>query len=185
MWPTAWRCRNGLGIGGSAPRSFTPRSSSAPGAMSGRPLSRALRALDLDASVLLMGEVGFLSAKDPRFISTVEAMEKTSATDPSMRRYEARDDFGLPETAFNVCSFWRIDALARIGRHEEAREASSRCWRAAILWACSARTCRRPPESSGATFRKPTDGRHHPRAVRLSAPWETVVMKRKLRVRRD
>jgi len=41
---------------------------------------------------------------------------------PFMRRYEAPDDFGKPETAFNVCSFWRIDALARIGRTAQARE---------------------------------------------------------------
>lgn len=39
-----------------------------------------------------------------------------------MRRYEAADDFGRPETAFNVCSFWRIDALSRMGREQEARE---------------------------------------------------------------
>ena len=39
-----------------------------------------------------------------------------------MRRYEADDDFGRPETAFNVCSFWRVDALARIGRMRRARE---------------------------------------------------------------
>ena len=39
-----------------------------------------------------------------------------------MRRYEAADDFGTPEVGFNVCSFWRIDALARIGRKEQARE---------------------------------------------------------------
>jgi GH15 family glucan-1,4-alpha-glucosidase len=39
-----------------------------------------------------------------------------------MRRYEAPDDFGLPQTAFNVCAFWRVDALARIGRLEQARE---------------------------------------------------------------
>ena len=39
-----------------------------------------------------------------------------------MRRYEAADDFGKPETAFNICTFWRIDALARIGRKAEARE---------------------------------------------------------------
>jgi GH15 family glucan-1,4-alpha-glucosidase len=77
---------------------------------------------DLDASVLLMAEVGFLAPKDPRFVSTVEAMERTLCDGPFMRRYEAEDDFGRPETAFNVCSFWRVDALARIGRREEARE---------------------------------------------------------------
>jgi GH15 family glucan-1,4-alpha-glucosidase len=41
---------------------------------------------------------------------------------PYMRRYEAPDDFGKPETAFNICTFWRIDALARIGRKAQARE---------------------------------------------------------------
>ena len=77
---------------------------------------------DLDASVLLMCEVGFISARDPRFISTLHAMEQCLCDGPFMRRYEAPDDFGKPETAFNVCSFWRIDALARTGRVGEARE---------------------------------------------------------------
>ncbi len=77
---------------------------------------------DLDASVLLMAEVGFINPKDPRFIKTVEALEATLCDGPFMRRYEAPDDFGKPETAFNVCSFWRIDALARIGRTDQARE---------------------------------------------------------------
>jgi GH15 family glucan-1,4-alpha-glucosidase len=77
---------------------------------------------DLDASVLLMAEVGFIDARDPRFVSTVEAMEKTLCDGPYMRRYEAADDFGKPETAFNICTFWRIDALARIGRKAQARK---------------------------------------------------------------
>jgi GH15 family glucan-1,4-alpha-glucosidase len=76
---------------------------------------------ELDASVLLMTEVGFIDACDPRFVSTVEAMEKTLCDGPYMRRYEAADDFGKPETAFNICTFWRIDALSRIGRQQEAR----------------------------------------------------------------
>ena len=76
---------------------------------------------DLDASVLLMAEVGLIDPKDPRFVSTVEAMEKSLCDGPYMRRYEAADDFGRPETAFNICTFWRIDALARIGRKAEAR----------------------------------------------------------------
>ena len=77
---------------------------------------------DLDASVLLMIEVGFIDPKDPRFIATVDALEASLCDGPYMRRYEAPDDFGKPETAFNICTFWRIDALARIGRKEQARE---------------------------------------------------------------
>jgi GH15 family glucan-1,4-alpha-glucosidase len=76
----------------------------------------------LDASVLLMGELGFVDGKDPRFISTVEQLEKVLGRGPFMMRYEAADDFGVPETAFSVCAFWRLDALARIGKREQARE---------------------------------------------------------------
>ncbi|MEF7614919.1 glycoside hydrolase family 15 protein [Aquincola sp. MAHUQ-54] len=77
---------------------------------------------DLDASVLLMAEVGFIDPRDPRFVATVDALEASLCDGPYMRRYEAPDDFGRPETSFNICAFWRIDALARIGRKEQARE---------------------------------------------------------------
>ncbi len=77
---------------------------------------------ELDASLLLMAEVGFLPTGDPRFKSTVLALETTLCDGPYMRRYEAADDFGRPESSFNVCSFWRVDALARIGQHDRARE---------------------------------------------------------------
>ncbi len=77
---------------------------------------------ELDASVLLMAEVGFLPAQDARFVSTVNALESALCDGPYMRRYEAEDDFGRPESAFNVCAFWRVDALARIGRKQEARD---------------------------------------------------------------
>jgi GH15 family glucan-1,4-alpha-glucosidase len=76
----------------------------------------------LDASVLLMGEVGFLGPDDPRFVATVERMEEVLGAGPHMLRYEEADDFGTPVTAFNICAFWRLDALARIGRREQARE---------------------------------------------------------------
>jgi GH15 family glucan-1,4-alpha-glucosidase len=76
---------------------------------------------DLDASVLLMAEVGLIDPMDPRFIATLKALEDHLCDGPYMRRYEAPDDFGTPETAFNICTFWRIDALARIGRVAEAR----------------------------------------------------------------
>ncbi len=69
-----------------------------------------------------MAEVGFLDAADPRFVSTLDALERTLCHGAFMRRYEAADDFGRPETTFNACSFWRVDALARVGRREQARE---------------------------------------------------------------
>ena len=68
-----------------------------------------------------MAEVGFIDPHDARFLATVDALEKSLCDGPYMRRYEAPDDFGKPETAFNICTFWRIDALARIGRKAEAR----------------------------------------------------------------
>ncbi|ADZ69184.1 glycoside hydrolase family 15 protein [Polymorphum gilvum] len=77
---------------------------------------------DLDASLLLMAEVGFLPAKDPRFIATVDRIGAALRRGSHLFRYHAPDDFGAPENAFNICTFWYIDALARIGRREEARE---------------------------------------------------------------
>jgi GH15 family glucan-1,4-alpha-glucosidase len=77
---------------------------------------------DLDASALLMAEVNMIDPNDARFVATVDALEKSLCDGPYMRRYEAADDFGKPETAFNICTFWRIDALARIGRKAQARE---------------------------------------------------------------
>ncbi|MEY8837671.1 glycoside hydrolase family 15 protein [Cribrihabitans sp. XS_ASV171] len=76
----------------------------------------------LDASVLLMGEVNFLPPSDERFKSTVDALSRALGRGPFMLRYEEADDFGVPEVGFNVCAFWRVDALARIGRKEQARE---------------------------------------------------------------
>ncbi|MPZ41502.1 MAG: glycoside hydrolase family 15 protein [Rhizobiales bacterium] len=76
----------------------------------------------LDASVLLMGEIGFIAPDDPRFVATVERIQEVLGTGPHLMRYEDADDFGKPETAFNICAFWYVDALARIGRREEARE---------------------------------------------------------------
>lgn len=77
---------------------------------------------DLDASLLLIAEVGFLSPQDPRFIATVERIGETLRRGRHLFRYHAADDFGAPENAFNICTFWYIDALARIGRKEEARD---------------------------------------------------------------
>ncbi|TMM50292.1 glycoside hydrolase family 15 protein [Qipengyuania marisflavi] len=76
----------------------------------------------LDASLLQMVELRFLSPGDDRFKSTFAAVERELRRGDHMLRYAAEDDFGAPETAFNVCTFWLIEALHLAGRSEEARE---------------------------------------------------------------
>jgi len=75
----------------------------------------------LDASMLLISDLGFLAKDDPRFRRTVECLEKHLLRGKHMFRYGEADDFGMPETAFNICTFWYINALAQIGRTDEAR----------------------------------------------------------------
>ena len=77
---------------------------------------------DLDASCLLLAEIGLLPPNDPRFVSTVEEINRELRRGSNVMRYVAADDFGLPETAFLICRFWLIDAMWEIGRKEEARE---------------------------------------------------------------
>ena len=76
----------------------------------------------LDASLLLLADIGFVDAHDPRFIATVEAIGRDLKHGDALYRYVAPDDFGAPETSFTICTFWYIDALAAIGRNDEARE---------------------------------------------------------------
>jgi GH15 family glucan-1,4-alpha-glucosidase len=77
---------------------------------------------DLDASVLLLPDLGLLETHDPRFVRTVEAIERELLRDNHVMRYASEDDFGLPETAFLVCRFWLIDVLWDLGRRKQARE---------------------------------------------------------------
>jgi GH15 family glucan-1,4-alpha-glucosidase len=76
---------------------------------------------DLDASVLQLLEIKFLSIEDPRFLDTLDAVEAGLRRGSHMLRYATEDDFGLPETAFNVCTFWLIEALHSTGRTTDAR----------------------------------------------------------------
>jgi GH15 family glucan-1,4-alpha-glucosidase len=75
----------------------------------------------LDASLLLLAELGFLRANDPRFAATVAAAERELKHGDFVFRYTEPDDFGAPANAFIVCTFWYIDALAVLGRRDEAR----------------------------------------------------------------
>ncbi len=75
----------------------------------------------LDASVLLLHDIGFLETADPRFARTVAAVERELKQGEYVYRYVEADDFGVPENAFVVCTFWYIYALAALGRIDEAR----------------------------------------------------------------
>jgi GH15 family glucan-1,4-alpha-glucosidase len=75
----------------------------------------------LDASLLRLQQLGFLCADDPRFAGTVRAIERDLRDGDFVFRYIEPDDFGRPENAFLVCTFWYIDALAALGRRDEAR----------------------------------------------------------------
>ncbi len=78
----------------------------------------------LDASLLLLPMVGFLPAEDPRIIGTVRAIEKYLVRDRLVARYATHpsiDGLSPGEGAFLACSFWFVDALVLLGRHEEAR----------------------------------------------------------------
>ena len=74
----------------------------------------------LDASMLLLHEFGFLSASDPRFASTVAAIEAELKHGDFIYRYVEQDDFGTPDNAFLVCTFWYVYALQALGRKDEA-----------------------------------------------------------------
>ncbi len=77
---------------------------------------------DIDAAALYVGLSGLLEPDDPRFAGTVEAVERTLRSGPTVYRYRADD--GLPgfEGGFHICASWLVDAYALLGRHEDARQ---------------------------------------------------------------
>jgi GH15 family glucan-1,4-alpha-glucosidase len=77
----------------------------------------------LDASLLMLPLVGFLPASDARIRGTVEAIERQLTHQGFVSRYETVPDVdGLPpgEASFLLCSFWLVDNLALLGRHDDA-----------------------------------------------------------------
>ena len=76
---------------------------------------------DLDASLIELLDLRFLAPDDPRFLGTLEAVEHGLRRGSTMLRYDTEDDFGLPETAFNACTFWLVEALHATGRNDDAR----------------------------------------------------------------
>lgn len=76
---------------------------------------------EMDASLLQALDTRFLAADDPRFAATLKQLERDLRRGDYVLRYAAEDDFGKPETAFNFCAFWLIEALHLVGRRTEAR----------------------------------------------------------------
>ncbi|MDP9432814.1 MAG: glycoside hydrolase family 15 protein [Actinomycetota bacterium] len=79
----------------------------------------------LDASLLLIPVMGFLPAKDPRVVGTIEAVQRELCEGGFVKRYDTSKAVdGLPgdEGAFLACTFWLADDLHLIGRTDEARE---------------------------------------------------------------
>jgi GH15 family glucan-1,4-alpha-glucosidase len=83
----------------------------------------------LDASGLLLPELGLLPATDPRFIATLDVIGRELRDGDLLFRYRHEDDFGAPKTAFAICAFWYVNALAAAGRVDEAREHFTRLLR--------------------------------------------------------
>ena len=77
---------------------------------------------DLDATALLLPDLGFIEATDPRFVSTLDTIERNLVRGDLVFRYLHADDFGVPANTFTMCSFWYVSALAAVGRLDRARE---------------------------------------------------------------
>lgn len=78
----------------------------------------------LDASLLLMPVVGFVVPNDPKWLSTLDAMDRTLVSDSLVYRYDPKaspDGLGGSEGTFSLCTFWYVEALARSGRLQDAR----------------------------------------------------------------
>jgi len=76
----------------------------------------------VDASSLVLPEIGLLGSDDPRFHATIDCVSKRLMKNGFLMRYREADDFGTPSNAFLLCTFWYIDALASVGRRQEALE---------------------------------------------------------------
>jgi alpha,alpha-trehalase len=76
---------------------------------------------ELDASLLLMAEYGFVSADDIRYKRTVIAVKNALFYEGLVYRYKTPDDFGKPMSSFTICTFWLVQALFRIGMKEDAK----------------------------------------------------------------
>jgi GH15 family glucan-1,4-alpha-glucosidase len=91
----------------------------------GEHFKRSYSDASLDASLLTLPLVGFIDPRDPRMIGTIEAIQRELVADGLVHRYrtsESADGLSGDEGAFLMCSFWLVDCLELIGRHDEAEK---------------------------------------------------------------
>jgi GH15 family glucan-1,4-alpha-glucosidase len=85
--------------------------------------TQAAGSKDLDASLLMLINMGFLSKRDSRSFQLLNAIRQhLSHSNGFLHRYKAKDDFGDTQNAFLICSFWLVEALALLGKKQEAHE---------------------------------------------------------------
>ena len=109
----------------------------------------------LDASLLMLPLVGFLPGADPRIRGTVEAIERQLTHRGFVSRYETVPDVdGLPpgEASFLLCSFWLVDNLTLLGRHEDAHRLFERLLSIRNDVGLLAEGVRHPPRPPGRKF---------------------------------
>jgi GH15 family glucan-1,4-alpha-glucosidase len=76
---------------------------------------------DVDASLLQMATLRLLPTADPRLTGTIDTIRRTLSQDGWLFRYRIDDGFGRPKAAFVICTFWLAEALAIVGRRDEAK----------------------------------------------------------------
>jgi len=83
--------------------------------------TQAIDTVNLDASTLSMITMDYLDHRSDKARDHIAALEKELLTDKGLfYRYKHYDDFGFPESTFLVCAFWYVDALACVGRVDDA-----------------------------------------------------------------
>jgi GH15 family glucan-1,4-alpha-glucosidase len=81
---------------------------------------------EVDAALLQAVTLGLLPKHDPRTVATVSAIRADLDDGGWLRRYRVDDGFGVPRVAFTLCTFWLVEALARMGLEAEARAVMAR-----------------------------------------------------------
>lgn len=76
---------------------------------------------EVDAALLQAITLQLLPGDDVRMHATLDAIQADLGSDGWLRRYRTDDGFGRPTVAFMLCTFWQIEALAKLGRIAEAR----------------------------------------------------------------